>query len=67
MSQEEGRKLWLQEMTWKETRKACFESGASSSCRQHGLHLPVGTDTYVAIALAEDAARHTGVPIAPPL
>ena len=72
LSQEEARKIWLQEMTWKEVKKACFESGGIillpvGSTEQHGLHLPVGTDTYVAIALAEDAAKHTGVPIAPPL
>jgi creatinine amidohydrolase len=37
------------------------------STEQHGPHLPVGTDTLVAVTLAEDAAARTGILAAPPL
>lgn len=37
------------------------------STEQHGAHLPLGTDTMVAIALAEEASEKTGAVIAPPL
>jgi creatinine amidohydrolase len=37
------------------------------STEQHGPHLPVGTDTMVAMTLAEDAAASAGVLAAPPL
>jgi len=37
------------------------------STEQHGGHLPVGTDTMVAIALAEAASEKTGAVVAPPL
>ena len=38
-----------------------------AACEQHGPHLPVGTDTMVAIALAEAAAHQANVLVAPPL
>jgi creatinine amidohydrolase len=37
------------------------------STEQHGTFAPLGTDTYVAKAIAEDAGRNTGVLVAPPL
>jgi creatinine amidohydrolase len=38
------------------------------SCEQHGPHLPIGTDTMIAVALAERAAARTpGCVVAPPL
>ncbi len=37
------------------------------SVEEHGAHLPLGTDTYHAIALAQRAAEISGVMAAPPL
>ena len=37
------------------------------STEEHGLAGPLGLDTYVSIALAEDVAKKTGVIVAPPL
>ena len=36
------------------------------STEQHGAHLPLGTDTMVAMMLAEDAAVSADVVVAPP-
>lgn len=63
---------WLQENTWEEVAQRREEAKGVvlipvGSTEQHGPHLPVGADTMVAIALAEDAAQQTGVLIAPPL
>ena len=64
--------VWLQDMTWEEAGKAVETSSKTillpfGSTEQHGPHLPVGTDTMVAVTLAEDAAKKAGVPVAPPL
>lgn len=37
------------------------------SVEQHGYHLPLGTDTYVAKLLGEEAAERTGAVVTPPL
>lgn len=34
---------------------------------QHGLHLPTGVDTLSAVAIAEGASAHTGIPVLPPI
>ena len=61
----------LQEMTWQEFKQE-VERGQvvilpMGSTEQHGGHLPLGTDTMVAIALAEGASERTGAVVAPPL
>lgn len=67
-----GSTVWIQEMTWEEVREK-IDAGAKTvllpvgSTEQHGPHLPVGTDTMVAAALAEAAAREASVLAAPPL
>lgn len=64
--------VWLQDLTWEEIKDR-IESGGRTilmpfgSTEQHGPHLPVGTDTMVAMTLAEDAAASTGILAAPPL
>lgn len=64
--------VWLQENSWDEIEVLKEKSGGViiipvGSTEQHGSHLPLGTDTMVAMMLAEDAAEKTGVPVAPPL
>lgn len=64
--------VWLQNLTWEEVKQKATESENTiilpvGSTEQHGTHLPVGSDTMVAIALAESAARRAKVLAAPPL
>ena len=63
---------WLQEMSWPEAEEAIRAAKGVvivpvGSVEQHSLHLPLGTDSYVAITLAEDAAEKTGALITPPV
>jgi creatinine amidohydrolase len=68
----QGIKAWLQEMRWQEVQQyrekreglALIPVG---SVEQHGLHLPLGTDSMVAISLARDAAQRTESVVTPPL
>ncbi|THB80694.1 MAG: creatininase family protein [Desulfobacteraceae bacterium] len=59
-------------MTWEEAGKS-VETGNGiillpvGSTEQHGPHLPLGTDTMVAAAIAQGAAEKASVPVAPPL
>ncbi len=62
----------LQNLTWEEVRELVTETEGTiilpiGSTEQHGRHLPVGSDTYVALTLAEDAGERTEVAVAPPL
>ncbi len=64
--------VWLQENSWKELDE--LRQNAKNvviipvgSTEQHGHHLPLGTDTMVAMMLAEDAAKQTKTVVAPPL
>ncbi|HHW40057.1 MAG TPA: creatininase family protein [Syntrophomonadaceae bacterium] len=63
--------VWLQELCWTDVRDYLEKSDIIiipvGSVEQHGNHLPLGTDAMVAITLAEDAAKKTGVLVAPPL
>ncbi len=63
--------LKLQEMKWPDVKNYLEKDDRIilpvGSTEQHGLWLPVGTDTFVAICLAEDASKKTGVIIAPPI
>lgn len=64
-------KVWLQEMKWEEVRDHLQKDDVMiipvGSTEQHGTHLPLGTDSMVAIALAEDAAKEAGALVAPPI
>lgn len=67
-----GSESRLQNLTWKEVKHR-IDSGKRTiilpvgSTEQHGPHLPLGTDTMVAIVLAETAAEKNDVLVAPPL
>ncbi|RDD53618.1 MAG: creatininase family protein [Candidatus Korarchaeota archaeon NZ13-K] len=62
---------WLQEMRWPDVEEYLRGDDRIliplGSTEQHGRHAPLGTDSLLAIALAEDASERTGVVIAPPL
>ena len=63
---------WLHELTWEEIGQRAEAGGTPilvpiGSTEQHGPHLPTGTDTFLAIALAESATRATDALIAPPI
>jgi creatinine amidohydrolase len=63
---------WLQTKSWQEAKEAIDGSKGVAiipvgSIEQHSYHLPVGTDSYVAIALAEEAAQKTGALLVPPV
>lgn len=63
---------WLQTKSWEEAAEAIKESKGVAilpvgSVEQHGFHLPVGTDSYVAITLAECAAEKTNALLVPPV
>lgn len=62
----------LQDMSWEESQ--AFQTQCKGvaivpvgSVEQHGYHLPLGTDTYVAQMLAEDAANESPVLVTPPI
>jgi len=66
------KQTWLQNLTWEQVRERLDEGKRTiilpiGSTEQHGPHLPVGTDTMVAVALAEEAAEKAGCLVAPPL
>lgn len=57
-----GGRRWLQNMTWVEVDEY-LQRGVRSviipcgQTEQHGPHLPMGNDTYVAMALAQSVAE----------
>src|SRR3989338_187051 len=63
--------VWLQENTWKEVEEYLEKQKTViipiGSTEQHGPGLPLGLDSYVAISLAEDVAKQTGLLITPPI
>ena len=70
--QEPELKVWLQEMRWQEIQQFRDREGYLAiipvgSVEQHGFHLPLGTDSMVAIRLAEDAAQRTNAIVTSPL
>jgi creatinine amidohydrolase len=61
----------LQDLCWTDVRAYLAGQDVAivpvGSTEQHGAHLPLGTDSLVAIKLAEAAAAKAGVLVAPPL
>jgi creatinine amidohydrolase len=71
-SSEEGPKpLVLQEMTWTDVQEYLKTSDMViipiGSTEQHGPHLPLGTDSYIATDMAKMISSRTGVVVAPVL
>lgn len=63
--------VWLNELTWEEVAAYLRERDTVlipfGTTEQHGPAGPLGLDSYVAMALAEDAAKKAGVLAAPPV
>ncbi|HHD56247.1 MAG TPA: creatininase family protein, partial [Desulfobulbaceae bacterium] len=63
--------IHLQELTWLQIDEYLQHDDRLiipvGSTEQHGRFAPLGTDTYVALALAEDAGEKSGVLVAPPV
>ena len=64
--------IWLQNMKWEEVENALERSENVAiipvgSTEQHGKHLPLGSDSFAAIGLADDVAKRTGAVVAPPI
>ena len=61
----------IQELKWTDVKNYLKRDNRIiipvGSTEQHGTWLPLGTDTFTAICLAEDASEKTGVMIAPPI
>jgi creatinine amidohydrolase len=61
----------LEELSWKEVEAYLAADDRIilpvGSTEQHGVFAPLGTDTYVARAIAEDAGSRCSVLVAPPL
>lgn len=68
-SEEEAKPLVLQEMSWTDVRDHLKTSAMViipiGSTEQHGPHLPLGTDSYIATDLAKRISSRTGVVVAP--
>ena len=63
--------VWLQELTWQDVKDYLVNDDMAlipiGSTEQHGPAGPLGVDTYAAMAIAEDAAKRTGVITTPPI
>jgi creatinine amidohydrolase len=63
--------VWLQENKWPAIREYLEKDNRIlipiGSIEQHGRHLPLGTDSFIALKLAEDAAKREQVLISPPI
>ena len=63
---------WLQNMKWKQVADYLEQGGDTiilpcGQTEQHGPHLPMGTDTYAAMAMADSLAERVDALIAPPI
>lgn len=68
---QQGKALFLQEMTWTDVKEYLRSSDMViiplGSTEQHGPHLPLGTDYYLATGVLEKISAKTGVVVAPVL
>lgn len=65
------KKIWLQEMKWKEVKEYLKIKDIVlvpiGSCEQHGPAGPLGFDTYIANGICESIAKRMDVLISPPM
>lgn len=65
------RSVWMQDLTWQEVADHLEQDRVAiipiGSTEQHGPAGVLGVDAYVAITLAEDAAKRTGALCTPPV
>ena len=63
--------VWINELTWEDVRDYLKRENIviipAGSTEEHGPAGPLGLDSYVAISLAEDVAKKTGVLVTPPV
>ena len=68
-AQNQGKPLLLQEMTWTDVRDYLRSNDMVivplGSTEQHGPHLPLGTDFYLALDTSKLISARTGVVVAP--
>ena len=69
IAQNKGKSVVLQEMTWTDVRDYLKANDMViiplGSTEQHGPHLPLGTDYYLALEAAKRISARTGVVVAP--
>jgi creatinine amidohydrolase len=69
--QNQLKSVWLQENKWSDIKKYLEQDDRIlipiGSTEQHAFHLPLGTDSFVAIKLAEDVAKKANILITPPI
>jgi len=65
------KRIWLDEMTWKEAENAFKETNIAVVCcgatHPHGVACPLGTDTFVAKGMGERIAKKSNVVVVPPI
>ena len=72
LSENIGQPVLWEELTWEQIT-ALRDDGMNmvilpvGATEQHGLHLPVGVDTFSAIAVAHGVSAKTGIPVLPAL
>ncbi|HYW02121.1 MAG TPA: creatininase [Candidatus Acidoferrum sp.] len=66
-----AREVFIERMSWTEVQKAAAEGYIVTlpigSTEQHGPHLPLGTDVFIASGIAEKVASKVNMIIAPPI
>jgi creatinine amidohydrolase len=66
-----NRSPWMQNLRWQEIADYLQHDDTViipiGATEQHAYHLPLGVDSMVASGLAEEAAKQTGVLVAPPI
>lgn len=61
--------IYLTDLTWPQVERLLAQDDrlilVTGATEQHGHHLPLGTDNFIPLTLAERLSARTGIPIAP--